>query len=385
MAAMVTVPGASGTTVPNSYNTPYNLEVAQQISNLLATADADGLLFIHNSDEAQQPVPSGDVGMITVTGPGAEIVDLPPGYSVTVIDSSVSGSVTVSGGSSLFAGNQDVTYYGATAPNTVMIAAGDGDNLFSMPDGASYEIAFGDGDDTVFANGSGTVTGGSGNNIVFADSQGGENDINSYGNADTIVAGQGVVTVNSYGANPLVVGGSGPLVYLGGASGNPTVTGGTGQETLYAGAGQDLHYMDGSNTTTDANILVAGGGNETLNAGSAEHGVKLAAGMGSVEMIGSQGDDIFFGGAGAATMIGNGGLDGFIFGNTPGHTGGTDIITDFNSSDNFVVSGYGANAAQNALNTATISGGNTAVRLSDNTTITFLGVTNPSSINNQSF
>jgi hypothetical protein len=51
----------------------------------------------------------------------------------------------------------------------------------------------------------------------------------------------------------------------------------------------------------------------------------------------------------------------------------------------FEVSGYGANAAQTALNSATVAGGNTSVRLSDDTTITFLNVANPASIRNQSF
>jgi Ca2+-binding RTX toxin-like protein len=385
MAMMVTVPGASGTAIPNNYNTPHNIEVAQQISNLLTAADASGILFVQPSDETPSPVPFGEVGMISVSGQGAGVVALPPGYSVTAINPSHDGSVTVSGGGSLFAGDQGITYYGARAPDSVMIAAGDGNDLLSMPNGTTYEIALGNGDDTVCASGSGTVTGGYGSNIFFANSPDGENDVNSYGNTDTIVAGQGAVTVNSCGANSLIVGGSGSLVYLGDAPGNATITGGIGQETIYAGAGQNLTYLGGSGTTTGDNILDAGGGNETLNAGSATYGVKLAAGSGRVEMIGSKGNDVFFGGAGAATMIGNGGSDAFIFGNTIGHIGGTDIITDFGSNDNFVVIGYGGNAAQNALNAATISGGNTAVRLSDNTTIIFRGVTNPDHVNNQSF
>jgi Ca2+-binding RTX toxin-like protein len=266
-----------------------------------------------------------------------------------------------------------------------MIAAGDGNDLFSMPAGTTYEIALGNGNDTVSADGSGTVTGGDGNTIYFVNSPGGENQVNSHGNTDTIMAGQGAVTVNSYGADPLIVGGSGSLVYQGDAPGNATFTGGTGRETLYGSAGQNLTYTDGANTTARVNILDAGAGNETLNAGSAKYGMVLAAGGGSVEIIGSQGNDIFFGGAGVATMTGNGGFDAFVFGNTPGHIGGTDIITDFGSNDNFVVAGYGANAARTALDAATVSGGNTTVRLSDNTSITFLGVTHPANISNQSF
>jgi Ca2+-binding RTX toxin-like protein len=385
MTTVVTVPGASGTFIPNPYSTPSNLGIAQQISSMLFAENANNTLFVQNSDENPGPVPDGSVGEIAVTLPGGGAINVPAGYSVTAIENSVAGPVTVSGGGSLFAGNTPITYYGAASPDLVLIAVNNGNDLLSMPVGSTYSIAFGNGNDTVYANGSGTVTGGDGHNIFFVGSPGSQNDVNSYGNADTIVAGQGSVTVSSSGSDPLVFGGAGQLVYLGGAPGNPTITGGAGQETLFAGAGQDITYTDGTNTTTGANILAAGAGNETLDAGAAQYGVQLAAGSGSVDMIGSQGNDVFYGGSGAATMTGNGGADAFIFGNTAGHTGGTDIITDFNGSDNFVVAGYGANAAQNALNAATISSGSTTVALSDNTTITFIGVTNPGGIHNQSF
>jgi Ca2+-binding RTX toxin-like protein len=342
-------------------------------------------LFIQGSDQNPAPVPPGDLGMIAVTVPGGVVADVPAGYSVTTIDGTVSGPVTINGGGSLFAGDQTISYFGAPAAATVLIAAGDGKDLIAMPHGSTYDIALGDGNDTVVADGSGTVSGGTGPNIVFSDSPGGENVINSYGDADTIVAGQGAVTVNAHGADPLVYGGSGQLVYMGGAPGSPTVAGGTGRETLYAGPGQDLTYLDGSNTATGANILAAGAGNETLDASGAQHGVDLAAGCGTVDLIGSHGNDVFFGGSGAATMTGGGGSDAFVFGNTAGHTGGTDIITDFGGTDNFVLVGYGAAAAQTALNAATVAGGNTMVKLSDNTTITFLGVSNPAGIRNQAF
>lgn len=353
---------------------------------MLFAEQDNGTLIVQPSDvEPVATVPSGYVGEITDTVPGGGLVVVPPGYSYTAIDQSVTGSVTVAGGGSLFAGNTPVTYYGAPAPDPVLIAAGNGNDLISLPPGSLYEVALGNGNDTVFANGSGTVTGGTGNNIFFADNVGGENVVNSNGNNDTIIAGAGAVTVNSHGADPQITGGSGQLVYCGQAPGDPTITGGTGQETLFAGAGQDLTYLDGSNTTSGANIMAAGTGNETLDAGGATYGVQLAAGAGSVDMIGSKGPDTFYGGAGFATMTGNGGADVFMFGNTATHTGGTDIITDFSSSDLFAVSGYGANAAQNALNAATVAAGSTTVKLSDNTTITFLDVTNPGSIHNQSW
>ncbi len=385
MATTVTVPGASDTYLANAYNTPANLSVAQAIANALFLAKYDDVLDVQYSDEDPGPVPVGDVGELAVTLPGASAIVLPAGYAFTAIDQSVPGPLTVSGGGSLFVGNQSTTYYGSAASGTVSIAAGDGNDQIGLPSGTSYVVALGNGDDVVFANGSGTVTGGTGNSIFFADSAGGQNEINSYGNDDTIVAGAGTVTVNSFGTNPLIYGGSGNLVYLGGAPGNPTIVGGAGAETLFGAAGQNITYADGTSTTPDANILAAGSGNETLNAGGTRNGVEMAAGNGSVTMIGSSGNDIFFSGSGTAVITGNGGSDALIVGNTAGHTGGTDIFTDFSSSDTFVVVGYGANAAQTALNQATVSGGNTTVKLADNTSITFLNVSIPGSINNQSF
>jgi Ca2+-binding RTX toxin-like protein len=388
MGTTVTVPGAESTYVPNTYNTPYNLAVAQQISTMLADSQNSNTLFVQNSDQNPGTVPDGYVGEIVDTVPGGGVVDVPAGYTYTAIDQSVTGPVTVNGGGSLFAGNQTVTYYGAPAPSPVYIAVGDGNDDIVLPAGSTYQVGLGNGNDTVDANGSGTVTGGDGNNLFYAGSAsgpGGTNEINSYGANDTVVAGAGTVSVDSYGANPLVYGGSGQLVYLGGAPGNPTIAGGTGQETLFGAAGQDITYTDGSSTTTGANIMAAGAGNETLNAGGAQYGVRMAAGSGSVDMIGSTGSDTFFGGSGTATITGNGGSDWLVVGSVPGHTGGTDIFTDFSSNDLFVVCGYGADAAQNALNAATVAGGNTTVRLSDDTTITFLGITNPGTIANRSY
>jgi Ca2+-binding RTX toxin-like protein len=112
----------------------------------------------------------------------------------------------------------------------------------------------------------------------------------------------------------------------------------------------------------------------------------MAVGDGSVTMLGSTGNDIFYGGDGFATITGNGGADAFIFGNEgDGHQGGQVTITDWTSSDNFVVVDYGANAAQDAVNAATVTDAGLTATLSDGTTIIFQNVTDPSVIHNQSF
>jgi Ca2+-binding RTX toxin-like protein len=389
MTTYVTVPGAGGTNIVNPYNNNFNTQVAQAISNYLFGLKNQNKLVFSNppvlSDSGQvnnppAPPPSGDVGEITVTTPGGGFtyVVVPPGYSVTAIDQSVIGPVQIVGGGSLFGYNQEISYTGAPAPGQVSISAGDGNDYFNLPSGSNYVVGLGNGNDTVYANGHGTVVGGTGNNYFNAGSQGESNLIVSHGNNDTIDAGAGTVSVESYGTDPQISGGVGNLIYLGNAAGSPTITGakGTGMETLFGGAGQNITYLDNKGGSTPGSaILAAGAGNETLNAGGSSTGVQLAAGIGSVDMIGSTGPDTFYGGAGYATMTGNGGNDVFVFGTTPaGHQGGTDIITDFNSNDTFLLSGYGANAASTAFADATVTGGNSFVKLSDGTSIEFLGV-----------
>jgi Ca2+-binding RTX toxin-like protein len=165
------------------------------------------------------------------------------------------------------------------------------------------------------------------------------------------------------------------LVYLGVTAGSPTIAGGSGTETLFGGAGQNMLYTDGTNTTPGANIMASGSGNETLNAGSAKYGVQMAIGSGSVDVIGSAAGDTIFGGSGAATITTNGGSDLFVFGNVAGHTGGTDLITDFNTATDTI------NLTGVTVATETPSGSSPAmITLSDGTKITFTGISNPGSI-----
>src|SRR5271165_5116592 len=299
MSTYVTVPGAPSPFIVNPYKTPYNLQVANQIASILAVAQSNGTLFVQNYAPAPPipslpSVPAGDIGELAVTG-ASGYIQVPSGYTFTAIGptvqggSSVTGPFTVSGGGSLFVGNQNVTYFGQAAAGTVLIAAGDGNSLFALPGGTTYDVAMGNGSDTVYGNGSGTITGGSGNNLIFADSAGGSNIVNSFGGHDTIVAGAGNVTINSGGVDPRIWGGSNNLVFIGTTAGNPTISGptGSGHETLFGGAGQNMTYQDGSGTVPGSAILAAGTGNETLNAGGSKYGAQLAAGLGTVSMTGS--------------------------------------------------------------------------------------------------
>jgi Ca2+-binding RTX toxin-like protein len=373
----VTVPGASNSVIVNPYGSTANLAIAQQIANALAQAKSAGNLFVQDSSSLGT-LPAGKIGEVAVTVASGSI-NVPTGYTFTAIGPSTAGGTsstgpfTVGGGGSLFIGDQPVTYYGAASSAAVLIAAGNGNDLISLPTGSTYTVGLGNGNDTINANGSGTVTGGTGNNIFFAGglgTTGGPNQINSYGSADTIVAGGGSTSVSTYGSNPLVFGGAGSLTYFGDAPGAPTIVGGTGSEIIFAGSGQNLTFLGGA--TGDQ--LAAGAGNETLNAGGSSANISMAIGSGTVDVIGSKGNDTFFGGSGVATITSNGGSDLFVFGNVAGHTDGTLTITDFNTSkDSLSLSG---------VTVASETGGSSSslVTLSDGTKITFLGITNPGSI-----
>jgi Ca2+-binding RTX toxin-like protein len=390
MATSVSITGHSHT-IPDvvaPFSTQANIALAEALSKLYFGLQAAGNLYVSGDFHNPGLIPPGDVGEIAIFDYNSSpLIALPFGFSLIAIDQSATDP-TIVGGGSLFVGNNDTTYWGTPAQGTVSITAGNGNDLISLPIGTYYDVAIGNGHDTINANGSGTVTGGSGGTLFFvggaADDTVDQNLLNSHGNNDTIVAGAGSVTINAYGANTSVFGGTGSLEYLGHSPGSPTIWGGSGTETLFGSSGQNITYKTGSELTPGADILAAGTGNETLNAGGASVGVQLAAGLGTVDMIGSTGNDQFFGGSGVATMTGNGGDDIFNFASASepgGQHGGTNIITDFNTgNDIFSTIGYGASAAQNALAAATVSGGNTTLKLSDGTTIEFLGITTPNSI-----
>ncbi|MBS0560197.1 MAG: hypothetical protein JSR21_09095 [Proteobacteria bacterium] len=148
-------------------------------------------------------MPSGNTGELAVTSPGGADVAVGPGYSYVAIDQTVTGPVTISGAANVFAGNQDVTYYGAPGSARTLFALGDGNDLVGLPGGTSAVVALGWGIDTVFANGINTSvsTGSGGRSLIFSDSPDNTglnaNFVLTQGAADTIVAGEGqtVITI----------------------------------------------------------------------------------------------------------------------------------------------------------------------------------------------
>ena len=170
-----------------------------------------------------------------------------------------------------------------------------------------------------------------------------------------------------------VTGGSGGLTFVN-SDGVSTLTGGTGSALVYDQPGGTVEFSGGSSF----NEFVAGAGAETIYAAYATGSNLFFAGAGNVTLVAGSGADTMVAGSGSATMYGGGGGNSFEFvaGTSSGTSAGAVTIADFGSSasNQIALVGYGPNAVQAALATATVSGGSTYITLPDNTSIALLGV-----------
>jgi serralysin len=312
-----------------------------------------------------------------------------------------------------------------------LLQANDSGDLLDGNGGANTIIG-GAGNDTVLSSGNDLIVPGSGANLVFLGQ--GNSTISSAG-ADTISCSTGTAVVTLTGGNAgLAFGGSGQLTYLNG-SGASTVVGGTGTASVFGGTGSLQWWgeagggvaVGGSNggnvlvagqkastlvgggsgdllvaSGSADNVLIAAAGNATLLGGSGRSLISAGAGndvvglssgndtvfggaSGQTTVFGGAGTDLVSGGSGSlyvqagsgqATVIaGNGlGLFGFAAGDGPG---GTELIENFSTSrDQVQLRGYGPDAVSAALSSATVTNGSTTIVLSDNTRVTFAGISN---------
>jgi Ca2+-binding RTX toxin-like protein len=157
--------------------------------------------------------------------------------------------------------------------------------------------------------------------------------------------------------------------------------GGTGTTTTKGGEGNSIEYI---NTTTGGLFHEAGGGNETIDASLSRGPVTLFGG--SLDsphnqlLIGGAGNDIITAGTSAETLVGGGGANQFFFTKGEGGPGSVNVISDFSAIDVAYLADYGPNEAAAALAGATTAGGSTTITLSDNTKITFTGVTSTAAL-----
>ena len=120
-------------------------------------------------------------------------------------------------------------------------------------------------------------------------------------------------------------------------------------------------------------MLAAASGNETLNAAGSAGNDTLYGGSGADVVSLGSGADIFLAGSGTAGITAGSGSAMFDF---VSGAGGSVTISGFDAGkDQIGLFGYGSDAAANALQSASVSGSNTLIKLSDGTQITLVGVT----------
>lgn len=90
-------------------------------------------------------------------------------------------------------------------------------------------------------------------------------------------------------------------------------------------------------------------------------------------MKAGSGNDTLVAGTGNDTMTGGSGHDLFVFFNN--NAGGQNVINDMTGNDTVAFAGYNLQSLSASLQNATTSGGSVSILLSDNTRITFNGIT----------
>ena len=338
----VTVPGTS-TPISQTFDNTQNNATAQQIANAIAQANNDSTLFIATYSGSTTPtVPAGDVGELIVDGsPGYTNVTVPSSYSYVVTNNTTSNPITIHGtaSTSIIGGDGTVTVI-----DPAVIALGNGNNIVALtPSDAPYTASMGDGDNTVYAGGSGTVSGGTGSNQLNAGYGTGSNLLIAQGTDDTVVAGLsgGITSVESSGSNTLVFGNSGAMTLtLTGAA--ATVAAGSGDATVSVGSA--------------ASSTILFGGSGTLAVDNGGSGTEIAGFTGTVSLSGS--NSLVFDGFGSAGTVTDAGSNDTIVGgdnsSTVTATTGNSLVFGTTGSLDFVggsaaatvIAGSGAISAQ---------------------------------------
>jgi Ca2+-binding RTX toxin-like protein len=397
-----------------------------------------------NSDSDTATVPFGYFGIIDAfTNEPATITGAPGQLNESVLSGQGGLTFYLNGGSGtlIAGGGNNVVALGPNAPQTTgynwTLLFDGGDNTvyataghFFIDDGSSGAagrnlLFLGSGDDTVQSwgedvivaapGGEATITTFAPGTVVYGNT--GPSEVCNQGGNDTIVQGGGEETVFAQATGGVYFGNTGPLTFVSSPYINSTVIAGQGSAVLYGAPGNSVFFvgsgqflLDGSsgNQTvvgagvsgsavlfsenggsltlfgnTDGNLLVAGGGNVTLNAGGASGNDVFFAGTGSDSIVAGTGNNFIVGGPGSDTLIGGSGTN--LFQLVQGFDGGgNELIGNWNEADQLDLFGYGA-AGPNGLPAGaavTVVNGSEVLALPDGTRITFWGV---SSVNPAQF
>ena len=253
--------------------------------------------------------------------------------------------------------------------------------------GFTFSIAADDCADLTFTGSAGADTINSAGKNLTINAGAGNDSIVSTGEKASILAGSGNDNIYSTGANSSIYGGNGNdtvlggnyAEYIGGGNGNDSLYGGSGADTIDGGANNDILLGGNGNDS-----LYGNAGNDTLNGGANNDILLGGAGndslygnKGNDTLNGGVGNDTLWGGAGNDTLIGEAGADVFVY--QPGE--GTDIITDYNFSQNDMLQILNSDGSQGGYTTATFSGGKLTLAVTGGGSVVFEGVSEGDQIN----
>ncbi len=387
---VVTVIGVGGTTVNLPFLGDAATALAQSLANVInAEVKAGTLLAEGASGIAAPALPAGQLGELVVTAAGT--TQMSAGYKSLIVKAN---NETVLGvgetNQSVIASGNAMTFLTNGGFGSIVGEGNGSDVVATASGGAGWSVSFDGGNNTVTAlTGNDTVSAGNGANSILL---GTGNDLVEVKGQDTVQAGAGADTVVvsdrsglPAGANPpagsaVVFGGSGSLLFAASNSHN-TVVGGTGSETIFGGSGSS--YLQGgsggNNYIMGAGTLLGGGSGDSIYAtGSGNSLIQAGAGNETLSAALSSGADTFVASAGHDTITAGTGHD--LLQIVNGAAGGSDLLLGFGGADSVSLSGYASGEASKALATAQHTAGGITVTLSDNTTITFNGVSDPNNI-----
>lgn len=412
----VTVQGGGSTVLSLQYTAVDVVAAANQLARQITNAVRSSsmpLTFYQGATPASGVLAVSSVGndIALTSGNQYVIVNAGPAGNGAPMANTIHGA-TNTAGLELLADNGGLTYWGA-ANSSGTVLAGDGGNLLATAStgGGGYTFVSGAGNDTILAvTGNNTVAAGTGHNTIFLGSA--TNVVYAVGQ-DTIIGGAGS-DASSRGSDLIsVIGFASVLVWaantdmnLVNGSASSTVFGGYGSETIDAGVGGGFFVAGGGGhshlsagggyaqlwgtadgdvltaTGDQSHLLGAGAGNETLNGANSTGVNTYVVAGGNTVVHGGSGTDFMFAGTGHATLEGGLGGDFYCFQNGKA---GVNTVVGFSPLRGDVIFLGGFNQAaerDHAVATQVSNGTSTTLTLSDNTKITFLGV---SSISGQSF
>jgi hypothetical protein len=300
-------------------------------------------------------------------------------------------------GDTLVGGSGFDTFYTGSGATTVNSGTGDGtfylqDTLVGstvndhvwLDDGHAIVYANGANDAVVATTAGQTIDGGTSSTSYLTVVLQPNSDGTANGN-DLVNAGAGATLVYAANSNDTVNGGSGGLFFVAGPGVTDTVNGGGGETAVFGASGDSITFGNTAGVSTGLTELIAGSGSETLDGSSAQSGIAFygtADSTGSNLLIGGAGNDTLQAGVGNETLTGGAGNNLFVF-NGAVDAGGTITISDFagSSGNEIGFTNYDPSQIANAINNGQDENGNFVVTLSDNTQITFVGVTTASELN----